>query len=55
MQDLDKSYSTQKTLIEVQKVNEAESLELQEFLQAEKSMLTDSLKDTELEVILYFY
>lgn len=34
----------------MQKASEVESLELQEFLQAEKSTLTDSLKDTEQEV-----
>lgn len=33
-----------------QKANEVESLELQEFLQAEKSTLTDSLKDLETEL-----
>ena len=43
MQDLDSIHSTQKA-------NELESLELQEFLQAEKSTLTDTLKDLETEV-----
>lgn len=49
-QDLEKSYSVQKTLVESQKATEMESMELQEFMQAEKSTLTDSLRDTELEV-----
>ena len=40
----------QKTLVESQKATEMESMELQEFMQAEKSTLTDSLRDTELEV-----
>ena len=50
LQDLEKSFSTQRTIVEAQKANEAESLELQEFLQAEKVTLTDSLKDMEQEV-----
>lgn len=55
---MEQSYSAQKTILEVQKASEVESLELQEFLQAEKSTLTDSLKDTEQEVnfdcVVYF-
>lgn len=37
--------------MESQKASEMESMELQEFLQAEKSTLSDSLRDAEVEVI----
>lgn len=45
----------QKTILESQKVSEMESMELQEFLQAEKSTLSDSLRDTEVEVINFVF
>ena len=40
----------QRTIVEVQKATEMELLELQEFLQAEKVTLTNTLKDMEQEV-----
>jgi hypothetical protein len=50
LQDLEKSLAAQKTLLQQQQEIEAESIELQEFLQAEKSTLADSLRDAETEV-----
>jgi hypothetical protein len=50
LQDLEKSLAAQKTLLQQQQDAEAESIELQEFLQAEKSTLADALKDSESEV-----
>lgn len=48
--DLDKSLAAQKTLLQQHQELEAESLELQEFLQAEKSTLSDSLREAEVEI-----
>jgi hypothetical protein len=50
LQDLEKSLAAQKTLLQQQQEIEAESIELQEFLQAEKSTLADALRDSESEV-----
>ena len=49
---MEKSLAAQKTLLQQQQDLEAESMELQEFLQAEKSTLAEALKDAETEVIL---
>lgn len=48
--DLDKSMAAQKTLLQHQQELEAESIELQDFMQAEKSTLTDALKEAEVEI-----
>lgn len=48
--DLDKSLAAQKTLLQQQQELEAESAELQDFLQEEKATLADALKDAELEL-----
>ncbi|KAJ9575095.1 hypothetical protein L9F63_007756 [Diploptera punctata] len=48
--DLEKSLAAQKTLLQQQQDLEAESIELQEFLQAEKSTLAEALKDAETEI-----
>lgn len=48
--DLEKSLAAQKTLLQQQQEIEAESIELQEFLQAEKSTLADALKDSETKI-----
>ncbi|KAG8225488.1 hypothetical protein J437_LFUL009481 [Ladona fulva] len=48
--DLDKSLGTQKMLKRQLHEMEAESAEMQEFLQAEKSTLADSLRDSEAEL-----
>jgi hypothetical protein len=50
LKDVEKSLAAQKTLLQQQQEAEAESIELQEFLQAEKSTLADALKDYESEV-----
>jgi len=50
LQDLERSLAAQKTLLQQQQETEAESLELQEFLQAEKLTLGDALRDAETEV-----
>jgi hypothetical protein len=50
LQDLERSLAAQKTLLQQQQETEAESLELQEFLQAEKLTLGDALIDAEAEV-----
>lgn len=50
LQDLERSLAAQKTLLQHQQETEAESLELQEFLQAEKLTLGDALRDAEEEV-----
>ncbi|RZF34358.1 hypothetical protein LSTR_LSTR008897 [Laodelphax striatellus] len=48
--NLDKSYVVQKALLQQQEESEVEACEMQDFLQAEKSTLADSLKDTETEL-----
>lgn len=53
LQDLDKSLAAQKTLLQQQQELEAESAELQDFLQEEKATLADALKDAELEVRVF--
>ncbi|KAG8313774.1 hypothetical protein J6590_107869, partial [Homalodisca vitripennis] len=50
LQELEKSYSAQKMMLKQQEEMEAESVELQEFLQAEKAALADTLRDLENEV-----
>jgi DNA-binding transcriptional MerR regulator len=50
LQDLERSLAAQKTLLQQQQETEVESLELQEFLQAEKLTLGDALRDAEAEV-----
>lgn len=52
MQELDKSFTAQRTMLKQQEEIEAESAELQEFLQAEKLALADTLRDMESEVTL---
>lgn len=54
-QELDKSLHNQRKIIEQQQESEAESLEMQEFLQAEKSTLADTLKELENEVCTVFF
>ena len=49
-QDLDKSLAAQKTLLQQYQDAEDESQELQEFLQAEKMTLAETLKDCESEI-----
>ncbi|XP_046681510.1 golgin subfamily A member 5-like [Homalodisca vitripennis] len=48
--ELEKSYSAQKMMLKQQEEMEAESAELQEFLQAEKAALADTLRDLENEL-----
>ncbi|KAL0128674.1 hypothetical protein PUN28_003804 [Cardiocondyla obscurior] len=48
--DLDKSLAAQKALLQQQQELEAESAEMQDFLQEEKATLVDALKDAELEL-----
>ncbi|CAG9864013.1 unnamed protein product [Phyllotreta striolata] len=48
--DLDKSSAAQRFLLQQQHDLEAESLELQDFMQAEKTTLHDALKESEAEV-----
>ncbi|KAL0272154.1 UNVERIFIED_CONTAM: hypothetical protein PYX00_005231 [Menopon gallinae] len=48
--DLEKSFAAQKNLLQQQQDIEAEYFELQEFLQAEKTALSESLNDTEAEL-----
>ncbi|XP_029174253.1 uncharacterized protein LOC114942928 [Nylanderia fulva] len=47
--DLEKSLAAQKALLQQQQELEAESVEMQDFLQEEKATLVDALKDAELE------
>ncbi|XP_031350152.1 myosin-9 [Photinus pyralis] len=48
--DLEKSVSSQNVLLQQQHDLESESVELQEFMQAEKTTLTDALKESENEI-----
>lgn len=48
--DLEKSFAAQKNLLQQQQEVEAEYAELQEFLQAEKTALSESLHDNEVEI-----
>ncbi|XP_014477986.1 PREDICTED: uncharacterized protein LOC106746185 isoform X2 [Dinoponera quadriceps] len=48
--DLDKSLAAQKALLQQQQELEAESAEMQDFLQEEKATLADALKDAEMEL-----
>ncbi|KAJ8955167.1 hypothetical protein NQ318_009060 [Aromia moschata] len=48
--DLEKSLAAQKTLLQQQQDLEAESIELQEFMQAEKTTLHEALKESEAEL-----
>lgn len=52
LKDLDKSLAAQKALLQQQQELEAESAEMQDFLQEEKATLMDALKDAESEVCL---
>lgn len=54
MKDLDKSLAAQKALLQQQQELEAESAEMQDFLQEEKATLADALKDAELEVRVFY-
>ncbi|XP_075221018.1 microtubule-binding protein cornetto [Lycorma delicatula] len=49
-EDLAKSYAVQKMLVQQQQEGEVEALEMQDFLQAEKSTLAEALQDTETEL-----
>lgn len=51
--DLDKSLAAQKALLQQQQELEAESAEMQDFLQEEKATLADALKEAELEVCFF--
>lgn len=53
LKDLDKSLAAQKALLQQQQEFEAESVEMQDFLQEEKATLADALKDAELEVRIF--
>ncbi|KAK4875644.1 hypothetical protein RN001_012066 [Aquatica leii] len=48
--DLEKSFSSQNILLQQQHDLESESIELQEFMQAEKSTLSDALRESENEI-----
>lgn len=48
--DLEKSYAAQKSLLQANQASEMESTEIQDFLQAEKTMLSDTIKELEKEV-----
>ncbi|XP_050297319.1 uncharacterized protein LOC126736802 [Anthonomus grandis grandis] len=48
--DLEKSLAAQKTLLQQHQDLEAESIELQEFMQAEKTTLADALKEAENQI-----
>ncbi|XP_051153219.1 uncharacterized protein LOC127276655 isoform X2 [Leptopilina boulardi] len=48
--DLEKSLAAQKNLLQQQQEFEAESTEMQDFLQEEKSALAEALKDSEMEL-----
>lgn len=47
---MEKSLAAQKNLLQQQQEFEAESTEMQDFLQEEKSALAEALKDSEMEV-----
>lgn len=55
MKDLEKSLAAQKALLQQQQELEAESAEMQDFLQEEKATLADALKEAETEVIYSRY
>lgn len=48
--DLEKSLAAQKALLQQHQELEAESGEMEEFMQAEKSALADALKEAEIEI-----
>lgn len=54
---MEKSYAAQKSLLQANQAYEMESSEIQDFLQAEKAMMSDTIKDLEKEVccIKLFY
>lgn len=54
LKDLEKSLAAQKSLLQQQQELEAESAEMQDFLQEEKATLAEALKDAELEVRFLF-
>lgn len=51
--DLEKSLTAQKCLLQQQQDFEAEGKELKDFMQAEKSMLTEALTETEHKIKTY--
>lgn len=51
--DLEKSLAAQKALLQQQQELEAESAEMQDFLQEEKATLADALKEAETEVYIF--
>lgn len=53
LKDLEKSLAAQKALLQQQQELEAESAEMQDFLQEEKATLVDALKDAESEVCFF--
>lgn len=55
MKDLEKSLAAQKALLQQQQELEAESAEMQDFLQEEKATLADALKEAETEVVYSWY
>jgi DNA-binding MarR family transcriptional regulator len=52
---LEKSYAAQKSLLQANQAYEMESTEIQDFLQTEKSMLSDTIKELEKEVSLILF
>lgn len=52
---MEKSYAAQKSLLQANQASEMESTEIQDFLQTEKSMLSDTIKELEKEVILILF
>lgn len=51
VEDLEKSLAAQKALLQQQQELEAESAEMQDFLQEEKATLAEALKEAETEVL----
>jgi len=51
---LEKSYAAQKSLLQANQASEMESSEIRDFLQAEKAMLSDTIKELEKEVCCLF-
>lgn len=51
---MEKSYAAQKSLLQANQASEMESSEIRDFLQAEKAMLSDTIKELEKEVCCLF-
>lgn len=51
---MEKSYAAQKSLLQANQASEMESSEIRDFLQAEKAMLSDTIKELEKEVCFPF-